>query len=161
MRIEALNGGSADDRWEVYADYRRTFEQGRGTPTSRDIPADGTQETPETKRTNDTQGCETCENRKYQDGSDDPGVSYKAPTKLSADQAATAVRGHEMEHVGREQSKAQREGRRVVSQSVTYHSAICPECGSTYVSGGTTRTVTKGESEPVQPQESQGFDVYA
>ena len=91
--------------------------------------------------------CETCKNRKYQDGSDDPGVSYKTPTRIAPDAAASAVRGHEMEHVTREQSKARQEGRRVVSQSVTMHTDICPECGRVYVSGGTTRTVTKEQQD--------------
>ena len=92
--------------------------------------------------------CQTCKERKYQDGSDDAGVSFKTPTQIDPDQAASAVRGHEMEHVYREQAKAQREDRKVVSQSVTYHTAICPECGRAYVSGGTTRTVTAAKKEP-------------
>lgn len=86
--------------------------------------------------------CQTCKRRKYQDGSDDPGVSYKMPTHIAPEQAASAVRGHEMEHVAREQAKAEREGSKVISQSVTVHTAICPECGTAYVSGGTTRTTT-------------------
>lgn len=86
--------------------------------------------------------CQTCKRRKYQDGSNDPGVSYKTPTHIAPEQAASAVRGHEMEHVVREQAKAEREGSRVISQSVTVHTAICPECGTAYVSGGTTRTTT-------------------
>ena len=98
--------------------------------------------------------CQTCKERKYQDGSDDPGVSFKTPTNIDPDQAPSAVRGHEMEHVYREQAKAQREGRKVVSQSVTYHTAICPECGRAYVSGGTTRTVTAAETQP-QPEKEQ------
>lgn len=88
--------------------------------------------------------CKTCKNRKYQDGSNDPGVSYKSPTKIDAKAAGMAVRRHEMEHVVRERYKAQQEGRKVVSQTVTMHSAICPECGKAYISGGTTRTVTSG-----------------
>lgn len=87
--------------------------------------------------------CHTCENRKYQDGSNDPGVSFKSPTTLSPEKAASAVRSHENEHVSRERASAKREGREVVSQSVSYHSAVCPECGRVYVSGGTTETVTK------------------
>lgn len=86
--------------------------------------------------------CQTCKERKYQDGSDDPGVSFKTAQHIAPEAAAAAVRGHEMEHVVREQASAAREGRRVVSQSVTYHTAICPECGKAYVSGGTTRTTT-------------------
>ena len=92
--------------------------------------------------------CETCEKRKYQDGSDDPSVSFQTPTRIDPDSAASAVRGHEMEHVFHEQAKAEKEDRKVVSQSVTLHTGICPECGKTYVSGGTTRTVTKAENEP-------------
>lgn len=92
--------------------------------------------------------CETCEKRKYQDGSDDPSVSFQTPTRIDPDSAASAVRGHEMEHVFHEQAKAEKEDRKVVSQSVTLHTGICPECGKTYISGGTTRTVTKAENEP-------------
>ena len=98
--------------------------------------------------------CQTCKERKYQDGSDDAGVSFKTPTKIDPDQAPSAVRGHEMEHVYREQAKAQREDRKVVSQNVTYHTAICPECGRAYISGGTTRTVTAAESQ-AEDQESR------
>ena len=101
--------------------------------------------------------CQTCKERKYQDGSDDPGVSFKTPTNIAPEQAASAVRGHENEHVVREQAKAQREDRKVVSQSVTYHTSICPECGKVYVSGGTTRTVTKADNsqQPEQQNENQ------
>ena len=98
--------------------------------------------------------CQTCKERKYQDGSDDAGVSFKTPTKIDPDQAPSAVRGHEMEPVYREQAKAQREDRKVVSQNVTYHTAICPECGRAYISGGTTRTVTAAESQ-AEDQESR------
>ena len=97
--------------------------------------------------------CQTCKNRKYQDDSDDPGVSFQTPTNVAPEQAAAAVRGHEQEHVVREQAKAQREDRKVVSQSVTMHTEICPECGDVYVSGGTTRTVTKANPVQETPQE--------
>ena len=30
---------------------------------------------------------------------------------------------------------------------MTLHTDICPECGRVYISGGTTRTVTMGESQ--------------
>ena len=85
------------------------------------------------------------------------GVSFQTPTNVDPDLAASAVRGHEMEHVVRERAKATREDRKVVSQSVTYHTAICPECGKSYVSGGTTRTATKANpvEEPQQDQQSQ------
>ena len=109
--------------------------------------------------------CQTCKNRKYQDGSDDPGVSFKTATNVAPEQAAAAVRGHEQEHVVRERAKAQREDRKVVSQSVTIHTAICPECGDVYVSGGTTRTSTKANptQEVQQPEEEKtsGFQAVA
>ena len=110
--------------------------------------------------------CETCEKRKYQDGSDDMGVSFQTPTRIAPEQVASAVRGHEQEHVVREQAKAQREDRRVVSQSVTLHTDICPECGKTYISGGTTRTVTAAQQEEQvnaqqqEEQEQKGFSVF-
>ena len=99
--------------------------------------------------------CQTCKERKYQDGSDDPGVSFKTPTNIAPEQAASAVRGHENEHVVREQAKARQEDRKVVSQSVTYHTDICPECGKAYVSGGTTRTVTKANTDNQAQQQNQ------
>ena len=51
--------------------------------------------------------CQTCERRKYQDGSDDMGVSFQTPTHIAPEEAPAAVRGHEMEHVYREQAKAE------------------------------------------------------
>ncbi len=110
--------------------------------------------------------CQTCKNRKYQDGSDDPGVSFKTATNVAPEQAAAAVRGHEQEHVVREQAKARREDRHVVSQSVSIQTAICPECGDVYVSGGTTRTATKAnpaqeQPEPPEYQAKSGFQAIA
>ena len=99
--------------------------------------------------------CQTCAERKYKDGSDDPGVSFKTATHLSPEAAASAVRSHEMEHVTRNQAKAQREDRKIVSQSVTIHTDICPECGRVYTSGGTTRTVTRGNTDNSTQQENQ------
>ena len=99
--------------------------------------------------------CQTCENRKYQDGSDDMGVSFQTPTNIAPEQVASAVRGHENEHVVREQAKAKMENRKVVSQSVTLHTDICPECGKVYISGGTTRTVTKTDTQPEQVESAQ------
>jgi hypothetical protein len=90
-----------------------------------------------------SQECQTCKRRKYSDRSSDPTVSFQTPTSLSPEQASTAVRAHEQQHVVHEQARARENGQRVVSQSVTIHSAICPECGRSYVSGGTTTTATK------------------
>ena len=95
------------------------------------------------KRRFDSFECQTCKNRKYQDGSDDSGVSFQTPTKVAPQAAAMAVRSHEQEHVTRNRSKAEREGKEIVSQTVTIHTGICPECGRVYVSGGTTKTTTR------------------
>lgn len=89
--------------------------------------------------------CETCKNRRYQDVSDDPGVSFKSASKISHGNVGAAVRGHEQEHVVRERAKAEREDREVVSQSVVIKTAICPECGKSYVAGGETTTVTRSK----------------
>ena len=35
------------------------------------------------------------------------------------------------------------------------HTEICPECGKAYVSGGTTRTVTKADTDNAAQQEQQ------
>ena len=99
------------------------------------------------KRRFDSFECQTCKNRRYQDGSDDMGVSFQTPTKVDPKAAASKVKSHEMEHVGRNQAKAEREGREVVSQSVTLKTGICPECGRVYIAGGVTRTTTKGASD--------------
>jgi hypothetical protein len=87
--------------------------------------------------------CETCAERTYKDGSDDPTVSYQTPTHISPQAAAGAVAAHEQEHVRHEQARAAAKGARVVSQTVVIHTAICPECGRVYVSGGQTKTVTQ------------------
>lgn len=106
--------------------------------------------------------CQTCKERKYQDGSNDPGVSFKTPSRIAPEMAGAAVRGHEMEHVVREQAKAQREGRRVISQSVSIHTAICPECGKAYISGGTTRTTTAAQPEQTKPErKGESFSAVA
>lgn len=90
--------------------------------------------------------CQTCKARCYQDGSNDPGVSFKAPAHVSPQSAAAVVLAHEQEHVSHEQANAANEGRRVVSQTVRLFTAVCPECGRVYVSGGETRTVTAADS---------------
>ncbi len=92
--------------------------------------------------------CETCENRKYQDGSDEQDVSFKNATKVAPEAAASAVRSHEQMHVNNAyQEEKQNKNAKVVSANVMIHTSICPECGKTYVSGGTTRTQIKYSNE--------------
>lgn len=97
--------------------------------------------------------CETCKNRKYQDGSDED-VSFKAAAHIDPNAAASRVRGHEQEHVGNAYKKAAENNGKVMSCNVSIHTAICPECGRTYVSGGTTATQIKyyNEENPYQKE---------
>ena len=90
--------------------------------------------------------CQTCKERKYQDGSDE-NVSFKSAQHISPEAAGARVRAHEQEHVSNAYSKAQQEGGKVINASVAIHTAICPECGRTYVSGGTTTTQIKYNNE--------------
>ena len=100
--------------------------------------------------------CYTCENRKYVDQSNDSSVSFQTPTNISPNMAAAAVASHENEHVRNEQARADRDGREIVSQTVTLTYDTCPECGRHYVSGGTTRTtsISKSESDDMFSGES-------
>ncbi len=106
------------------------------------------------KDADDNGECQTCKNRKYQDGSDDPGVSFKSPSKIASGSAESAVRAHEYEHVNRNQAKAEREGQEIVYQNVRIKHGICPECGEDYVAGGLTTTVTKSK-----PKTDDRFEV--
>ncbi len=93
--------------------------------------------------------CETCKNRKYQDGSDEM-VSFKAAAHISPQASASRVMAHEQEHVSNAFTKAAQKGGKVLAANVTLKTAICPECGRSYVSGGTTSTMVKypNESNP-------------
>lgn len=107
--------------------------------------------------------CSTCESRTYKDVSNDPGVSFKSSTKVSKDMAFSAVSSHEKQHVSRNQDKAEKEGKKIVSQSVTLSSGKCGECNDTYISGGTTRTVTKSEDSQrplaYDPEKAFNFEI--
>ena len=98
--------------------------------------------------------CQTCKNRKYQDGSDE-NVSFKSAAHISPGAAGAAVRAHEGEHVSNAFDKAAEKGGQVVSASVSIHTAVCPECGRTYVSGGTTRTQISYPNEQNPYQQSR------
>lgn len=92
-----------------------------------------------TARTGKTE-CQTCKKRKYMDRSNEGDVSFQAPTHISPNQAASRVMSHEREHVQNAVSEGQQENKKLVSVSVSLKMAVCPECGRSYVAGGTTRT---------------------
>ena len=97
--------------------------------------------------------CETCKNRKYQDGSDEM-VSFKAASHISPDAAASRVRSHEQEHVSNAYKDAAKNNGEVVSCNVAIKTSVCPECGRTYVAGGTTSTQIRyfNEENPYQKE---------
>ena len=43
--------------------------------------------------------------------------------------------------------KAAKDNGKVISANVAIHTAVCPECGRSYVSGGTTKTQIKYRNE--------------
>ena len=86
--------------------------------------------------------CSACASRKYQDGSDEQ-VSFKSAAHISPNAAGAAVRAHEGEHVSNAYKKAAMNNGRVVHAGVSIHMSICPECGRSFVSGGTTHTTIR------------------
>ncbi len=91
--------------------------------------------------------CQTCKERKYQDGSDESNVSFQTAQHIDPSAAGAAVRAHEGEHVSNAYKKAAQDGGKVLQASVAIHTAVCPECGRVYVSGGTTTTKIQYKNE--------------
>lgn len=86
--------------------------------------------------------CETCRTRRYQDASNDAGVSFKSPQHVSPEASAGAVSSHERQHVTAAYNETTGSDTRVVSTSVRLFTSCCPECGRMYVSGGVTNVRT-------------------
>ena len=87
-------------------------------------------------------------------------VSFKSAAHISPEAAATRVRAHEQEHVSNAYNKAQQNNGKVINASVSIQTAICPECGRTYVAGGETNTQIKyyNEENPYQ-QDKKATDA--
>lgn len=93
--------------------------------------------------------CQTCKNRKYVDGSNESDVSFKAPGHIDPGQSYATVMSHEQEHMSNARQKTSGSDARLVSASVSLKLSVCPECGRTYVAGGTTNTtIAYSESNP-------------
>ena len=105
--------------------------------------------------------CQTCKNRKYQDGSDEM-VSFKSAAHISPQASASRVRAHEQEHVTNAYNKAAQNNGKVLSATVSLRTAVCPECGTVYTAGGTTTTKISysDESNPYQ-QNKKSADAAA
>ena len=84
--------------------------------------------------------CETCKNRKYQDGSNEM-VSFKSASHISPQASSSRVRAHEQEHVTNAYNKAAQNNGKVLSATVSLRTA-----------GGTTTTKIsyRDESNPYQ-----------
>ena len=74
-------------------------------------------------------------------------VSFKSAQHISPQSAPARVRGHEAEHVSNAYKDAAMNNGKVLQASVAIKTAICPECGRTYVCGGTTTTKIRYENE--------------
>lgn len=106
--------------------------------------------------------CETCASRKYQDGSDENDVSFKAPGHIAPSASAGRVMAHEQEHVGNAYEKAAKGDGKVLAANVSLKTAICPECGKSYVAGGVTHTMIRYNEDPVsQNRKSQDYLMLA
>ena len=74
-------------------------------------------------------------------------VSFKSAAHISPEASASRVRAHEQEHVNNAFSKAAQKDGKVISANVSLKTAICSECGRSYVAGGTTSTQIKYPNE--------------
>ena len=79
-------------------------------------------------------------------------VSFKSAAHISPEASAATVRSHEQEHVSNAYKKAAQNNGKVIAANVTLKTEICPECGRSYVAGGTTQTQIKyyNEENPYQ-----------
>lgn len=104
--------------------------------------------------------CQTCKERKYIDGSDEGNVSFKAPGHIAPEASAGVVMSHEKEHVANAKREGNKPGNELISATVSLKTAICPECGRSYVAGGTTRTLIKyGDSEYDKNKKAADLDA--
>ena len=149
--IGAISGGYGN-----YAAYALSGSAAAGESKPILNPNESTQKAP--GKLSSPAECETCKNRKYQDGSDEM-VSFKSAQHIDPNAAAARVRGHEAEHVSNAYKDAAMNNGKVLQASVSIRTAVCPECGRTYVSGGTTSTKIKysNEKNPYQ-QDRKAID---
>ena len=91
-------------------------------------------------------------------------VSFNAPGHIDPGNAASVVLGHEHEHVANAYDKANKNNGKVEHVSVRLKTAICPECGRSYIAGGETNTQIKyyNEENPYQKdlKESEADNKY-
>lgn len=103
--------------------------------------------------------CQTCKNRKYVDGSNESNVSFQTPSHIAPEQSGAAVMAHEKEHVSNAIAEGSKPNKKLVSSTVTLHTAVCPECGRVYVSGGVTHTTMRTTQSSSNPYEQRQRDM--
>lgn len=148
MMIPGINGYTGAYSYSPYSAIRPT-DPAQVTDKTNKNP--GASDVKNAGRASSPADCQTCQERKYQDGSDEM-VSFKAAAHISPNAAATAVRGHEQEHVANAYKKAAQDDGKVLQASVRLKTAVCPECGRSYVAGGetTTKIQYSNEENPYQ-----------
>lgn len=139
---------------------RRTAYEIMNSQTPRDAEHLNPLSTERTER-KDNEECETCKNRTYVDGSNESDVSFKAPGHIAPEASASRVMSHEYEHVLNAYQEEQEEGKELVSVSVSLKTAICPECGRSYVAGGETRTIMRTGAESAYQTQMQAYNAFA
>lgn len=142
--INAISGGYSN--YSYYGNYGNTSINASG---SNPINPDAEKKA---GKVSSPEECQTCKSRKYQDGSNEADVSFKSAAHVSPSAAGAAVRTHEGMHVTNAYEKAAKGNGKVLQASVAIQTSVCPECGRTYVSGGTTTTkiAYPNESNPYQ-----------
>jgi transposase-like protein len=88
-------------------------------------------------------------------------VSFKSASHISPSSSASTVRSHEQEHVSNAYSKASTNDGEVVSASVSLKTATCPECGRSYVAGGTTTTQIKYDTSNPYERSRKSYESEA
>lgn len=91
-------------------------------------------------KTTEATECQTCNDRKYIDRSNEGNVSFQTPTHISPEASYSAVEAHEQEHVSNAIAKGSEPGKEFVSAYVQLKMEVCPDCGKPYVAGGETIT---------------------
>ncbi len=130
------------------------------SPTFSPLSAEKTNKQNRTGKAEKKGECQTCKERKYVDGSDEGNVSFKAPGHIAPEASAGVVMSHEKEHVANAKREGNKPGNELISATVSLKTAICPECGRSYVAGGTTRTLIKyGDSEYDKNKKAADLDA--
>lgn len=94
----------------------------------------------------------------YQDVSNDPGVSFTYPGRLTGPESFLAVPAHEYEHVRRSLREAILNGERVLVY-VRYKIRYDPATGEPYMAGGVT--TTHHLPDIPAPEKGKAVDIYA